>query len=235
VATLLSPDTDGAPLATLHHDAEVGGAAWNGDETRILTWSDDNTARLWDVAALLSPDTDGAPLATLHHDAEVGGAAWNGDGSHILTWSDDGTAKIHYASSADLIAQACHVASRNFSLDEWRSYMGTLPYRRTCERLPLHPSYRDDVAERLASGALSEASAIAEVARALGVDPYDTGEPPAEYLREAEEIVAGMPALFATPTTEPYLAPSPTTDPYPAPPSSATPTLPTLSATATSP
>ena len=26
------------------------GAAFNGDESRILTWSDDNTARLWDAA-----------------------------------------------------------------------------------------------------------------------------------------------------------------------------------------
>ena len=28
------------------------GAAFNGDESRILTWSDDGTARLWDISRL---------------------------------------------------------------------------------------------------------------------------------------------------------------------------------------
>ena len=30
----------------------MGGAAFNRDETRILTWSTDGTARLWDISRL---------------------------------------------------------------------------------------------------------------------------------------------------------------------------------------
>ena len=36
------------PRLTLAHDDSVWGAAWNGDESRILTWSGDGTARVWD-------------------------------------------------------------------------------------------------------------------------------------------------------------------------------------------
>ena len=37
-------------VAPLRHEGGVRGAAFNGDESRILTWSDDGTARLWDAA-----------------------------------------------------------------------------------------------------------------------------------------------------------------------------------------
>jgi WD40 repeat protein len=94
VAALLSPDADGTPLAILPHDDFVNGATWNADDTRILSWSSDGTAKLWDVAALLSPDADGTPLAILPHDDTVWGARWNADETRILTWSDDNTAKL---------------------------------------------------------------------------------------------------------------------------------------------
>jgi hypothetical protein len=72
--------------STLFHEDLVSGALWNSDKSRILTWSEDGTAKLW--------NTDGAPIATLTHDDQVNGASWNGDESRILTWSDDHTAKL---------------------------------------------------------------------------------------------------------------------------------------------
>ena len=39
------------------------GAAFNGDESRILTWSEDGTARLWDAA------TGKEVVAPLRHEA----------------------------------------------------------------------------------------------------------------------------------------------------------------------
>ena len=62
------------------------GAAFNGDESRILTWTDDNTARLWDAA------TGKEVVAPLRHEDAVTGAVFNRDESRILTWSDDNTA-----------------------------------------------------------------------------------------------------------------------------------------------
>lgn len=40
----------GKPIGpSMTHDREVEGAVFNRDEAKILTWSDDNTARLWDI------------------------------------------------------------------------------------------------------------------------------------------------------------------------------------------
>ena len=35
---------------TMQHNRFVVGAAWNKDETRVLSWSTDDTARIWDVS-----------------------------------------------------------------------------------------------------------------------------------------------------------------------------------------
>ena len=51
----------------LTHDDSVSGAVFSKDETRILTWSDDKTARLWNAAT-------GAQIGpALTHDGEVSG------------------------------------------------------------------------------------------------------------------------------------------------------------------
>ena len=73
------------------HDGAVS-ASFSKDESRILTWSDDGTARLWDAAT-------GTQLATsLKHDGRVQGAVFSKDESRILTWSGDGAAKLWHIS-----------------------------------------------------------------------------------------------------------------------------------------
>jgi hypothetical protein len=69
------------------HTDFVNSAVFSPDGRRILTASNDNTARLW--------DSDGKPLATLQgHTGVVESAAFSTDGRRILTASDDGTARL---------------------------------------------------------------------------------------------------------------------------------------------
>jgi WD40 repeat protein len=56
-------------------------AAWNADETRILSVTEDAMIRVWDAIS-------GTELLTLSHSGDVGGAAWNADGTRILSWSN---------------------------------------------------------------------------------------------------------------------------------------------------
>jgi WD40 repeat protein len=75
------------PLQTFKHEGRVNGAQFSRDESRVLTWSADKTARLWDVA---KPD----PLQTFQHDDYVNGAQFSRDESRVLTWSDDKTVRF---------------------------------------------------------------------------------------------------------------------------------------------
>ncbi|NOG48888.1 MAG: hypothetical protein HND48_05100 [Chloroflexi bacterium] len=55
---------------------------WNADETRILSWSGDDTAKVWDAQS-------GDEILTLRHIDWVEGARFSQDETRILTWSYD--------------------------------------------------------------------------------------------------------------------------------------------------
>ena len=70
------------------HSSEVLSAAFSPDGLRIVTASDDSTARVWDAAT-------GKPIATLSgHSGRVGSAAFSRDGLRIVTASYDKTGSV---------------------------------------------------------------------------------------------------------------------------------------------
>jgi WD40 repeat protein len=76
------------------------------DGSRILTASDDNTARLWDV--------DGNLLATLlGHTGRVNSAVFAPDGGRIVTASSDRTARLWDRDGNPLATLEGHVAEVN--------------------------------------------------------------------------------------------------------------------------
>ncbi|HRW07830.1 MAG TPA: hypothetical protein P5121_22165 [Caldilineaceae bacterium] len=70
------------------HTGDIYQVIWNQDESKLLTSSADDTARIWDAAT-------GAELVRLDgHTSYVYQATWSQDESKILTHSDDHTARI---------------------------------------------------------------------------------------------------------------------------------------------
>ena len=57
------------PIAVMNHEGSVAGARFDQDERRILSWSDDQTLRLWDAA------TGAAIGAPMRHEGPVYGRA----------------------------------------------------------------------------------------------------------------------------------------------------------------
>ena len=86
------------PRLTPGHTAEVTSAAFSPDGKRVVTASDDTTARVWDVGS-------GKPLATLRgHTYPVTSAAFSPDGKRVVTASGDKTARVWDADSGKTLA-----------------------------------------------------------------------------------------------------------------------------------
>ena len=102
-------------MAVLPHEARVNDVAFSLDGSRILTASEDGTARLWSNA-------DGKELAVFRgHEAPVTHASFSADGRRVLTTSADGTARVWDAGEgADITSvhgQPGSVRSALFSAD----------------------------------------------------------------------------------------------------------------------
>ena len=99
-------------LARLQHDGSVEAASFSPDGSRIVTMSQDRTARVWDVATAKE-------IARLGHDA-VTSAAFSPDSARILTASKDKTARIWDVATGKELARLGHddaVSSGLFSQD----------------------------------------------------------------------------------------------------------------------
>lgn len=88
------------PLATFRHEDSLWSAVFSPDGSRILTASNDKTARLWDA-------TSGKLLATLRHESPVYSAVFGPDGTQILTATNE-SARLWDAISGNLIATFRH-------------------------------------------------------------------------------------------------------------------------------
>jgi WD40 repeat protein len=90
--------TGGTEIRTFSgHAGPVHSAALSPDGTKVLTGSEDKTARLWNAAT-----EDGITTFTGHTSA-VYSVAFSRDGTKVLTGSADYTAKLWNASTGDLI------------------------------------------------------------------------------------------------------------------------------------
>jgi WD40 repeat protein len=71
----------------MKHEKSVWGAVFNASQERILTWSEDGTARLWSRG-------NQALIAVFRHRGPVSEAMFDATEQRVLTTSDDGTSRL---------------------------------------------------------------------------------------------------------------------------------------------
>src|SRR5262249_4240089 len=100
------------------HEGGVSSAAFSPDGQRIVTASQDKTARVWNA------DGTGEPLVLRGHEGWVVSAAFSPDGQRIVTASEDKTARVWKADGTGeplvLRGHEGWVASAAFSSDGQR-------------------------------------------------------------------------------------------------------------------
>ena len=106
------------------HNGSVRAITFGPTSTYLATASADRTACVWGT-------TTGMQLAYLQHEDSVTAAAFSPDGTYLATASEDGTARIWTWQTKDLLAAASARLTRDLTADEWQSYIGDEPYRRT--------------------------------------------------------------------------------------------------------
>jgi WD40 repeat protein/serine/threonine protein kinase len=101
-------------LALTGHSDTVQSVSFSPDGIKILTGSDDRTARVWDA-------NTGQQLLMVHHAARIPCAAFSPDGKKFITTSLDKTARVWDAATGQLLVEfkghAAGVWSASFSPD----------------------------------------------------------------------------------------------------------------------
>ncbi|WP_437513952.1 nSTAND1 domain-containing NTPase [Sorangium sp. So ce1099] len=78
------------------HEQPIRAAAWSHDGERVLSASDDRTARLWSAGG------SGDPVVLSGHKERINAVAFSPDDRRVLTASEDGTARLWDAGGGQL-------------------------------------------------------------------------------------------------------------------------------------
>ncbi|NUQ99202.1 MAG: helix-turn-helix domain-containing protein [Streptomyces sp.] len=107
----------------------VGSVAFSPDGRMLAAGSDDRTARIWRVSSPRRPQKESV-LAGFT--TAVLGLRFTPDEKQVVTGVFDGTAHTLPTDFGHLVADACKFAGKPLSHDEWRHYLGGVPYSRPC-------------------------------------------------------------------------------------------------------
>jgi WD40 repeat protein len=115
----------GQEIARVSHDTGVTAVSFSADDLWIVS-GDEALAQVWEAST-------GLVAARRVHADSLQQVSFSPDGSQILSASYDGVVQVWLWQTEDLIALACGRLTDGFTPEVWSQYLGTEPYRRTCD------------------------------------------------------------------------------------------------------
>jgi WD40 repeat protein len=113
--------------------SSVTSVAFSPGGARLASGSGDGTIRVWDVK---SGRPVGEPMQG--HQGWVLSVAFSPDGMRLASGSQDQTIRLWDLSIEPWKTNACRIANRNMTKEEWKQYMGDpKDYHKTCPDLPI--------------------------------------------------------------------------------------------------
>ena len=112
--------------ALFGHTGRVASVAFSRDGKILATGGADGDIRLWDVDTHELLGTFQTPQQ------EIKAIAFRSDGEALASVEHDDSITFWSVAPDDWIKEACHLANRNLTQQEWNTYIGSRPYRRTC-------------------------------------------------------------------------------------------------------
>lgn len=115
------------------HEGAVNFLAFRPDGHILASTGSDGTARLWDL------ESDNLKASVLRFgDRFANALAFSPDGRNLALGLSNRVI-LWVARTEDLAGLVCDVVPWNLSPEEWREYLGDVPYESTCPGLPIRP------------------------------------------------------------------------------------------------
>ena len=115
------------------HRARITQLRFSPDGSLLATSSNDGSVRMWETA-----DLNTQPIVLSANAGFIFCIAFSPDGERILSGSrDEDRLVLSPTRTETMVEGICNTIDRNFSEDEWNTYIGTdIPYEQTCKAKP---------------------------------------------------------------------------------------------------
>jgi WD40 repeat protein len=115
------------------HSARISQLRFSPDGKILASASNDGSVRMWETA-----DLNNQPIVLTANAGFVFCVAFSSAGDQILTGSkDEDRLVLSPTSTGAMVEDICNDINRNFTEEEWNTYIGTdIPYEKTCRARP---------------------------------------------------------------------------------------------------